>query len=230
MAPPLRTVLLVDDEPDIRLVARMSLELAGGLTVLEAGSGEEALALAGRSAPDLILLDVMMPGLDGPDTLAALRERSTGRPVPVVFMTARVQPAEVAEYRALGACGVVGKPFDPMALAGQLVEIWNGLFPASAVGRPWKGDDLTDLLADATASFVATLPGVAEELEVAAVAGNAQVVRAISHRLRGTAGTFTLMGISAAAGEVEDALKAGRPLLALAAELGRLDALLRAPR
>jgi two-component system, OmpR family, response regulator len=121
----LHRVLYVEDEPDIQAVARLALEMVGGLTVQICSSGEEALRETPRFEPQLILMDVMMPGMDGPGTLRALRERSLLDGVPVVFMTAKVQPREVAHYTALGALGVIAKPFDPMKLADQVRELWD---------------------------------------------------------------------------------------------------------
>ena len=118
-------VLHVEDEPDIREVALMALEMVGGLTVGQAGSGREALAQAQSFAPDIILMDVMMPGMDGPSTLLELRKCPQTASIPVIFMTAKVQSQEVERYRALGAMGMIAKPFDPMALPGQILEIWN---------------------------------------------------------------------------------------------------------
>src|SRR5438552_559339 len=117
----LRTVLYVDDEPDIRQIVQMALELAPGLTVQTAESGEEALGLARARRPDLILLDVMMPGLDGPGTLSRLRADVELSEIPVAFMTAKAMPAEVARFREMGAVGIIAKPFDPMKLAQQVL-------------------------------------------------------------------------------------------------------------
>ena len=122
---PLQKVLYVEDDPDIREVAQLALELVGGLEVRMCASGEEAVAQAPGFAPDLLLLDVMMPGLDGPSTLARLREHPTLSSTPAVFMTAKVQPQEVAALRALGAIGVVAKPFDPMCLGDELRALWE---------------------------------------------------------------------------------------------------------
>ncbi len=117
-------ILCVEDDPDIRQIARLSLGTIGRLTVELCASGAEALARAPEFAPDLILLDVMMPGMDGPTTLARLRELPALAGTPVVFMTAKVQPPEVARYRALGAVDVIAKPFDPMTLAKDVKAIW----------------------------------------------------------------------------------------------------------
>jgi CheY-like chemotaxis protein len=117
-------LLLVDDEEDIRRVARMSLERVGGYSVVEAGSAAEAVAAAQEDPFDAVLLDVMMPDVDGPATLERLRPL-IGPAVPVVFLTAKVQPADIARLRELGAAGVIAKPFDPMGLPGELA----GLLP-----------------------------------------------------------------------------------------------------
>ncbi len=112
-------ILYVDDDPDIREVALMALELDGALEVRACASGADALQVAPDYLPALILLDVMMPQMDGPTTLAHLRADPRTAAIPVVFITARTQSAEVAQLRQLGALGVIPKPFDPMALADQ---------------------------------------------------------------------------------------------------------------
>jgi two-component system, OmpR family, response regulator len=121
----LNRILYVEDEPDIQAVARLALEMVGGFTVKICSSGQEALASVAAFAPDLILLDVMMPGMDGPATLQALREQPALAAIPVVFMTAKVQPAEVQHYRGIGAVDVIPKPFDPMTLATQVRDAWG---------------------------------------------------------------------------------------------------------
>jgi CheY-like chemotaxis protein len=121
----LNRIMYVEDEPDIQAVAKLALEAVGGFDVLVCSSGEEALASVTSFAPDLILLDVMMPGMDGPSTLGALRELPAIRATPVIFMTAKVQPAEIAQYRALGALDVIAKPFDPMTLSQSISDIWK---------------------------------------------------------------------------------------------------------
>ena len=121
----LQRILYVEDEPDIQAVAKLALEMVGGFNVKICSSGEEAVREAEAFAPDMILLDVMMPGMDGPSTLKALRTLPALADIPVAFMTAKVQPAEVALYRTLGARDVIAKPFDPMALASQVRAIWE---------------------------------------------------------------------------------------------------------
>lgn len=112
-------ILYIDDEPDIREVAQMALELAAGFDVRTAASGEEGLHQAAAWRPDLILLDVMMPGMDGPTVLKKLQDNPETASIPVVFITARTQAQEVAALQALGARGVIAKPFDPMGLGDQ---------------------------------------------------------------------------------------------------------------
>ena len=114
-------LLHVDDEDDIREVAAYALEIDPGVRLASASSGVEALAKLGSGLrPDVILLDVMMPGMDGPSTLERLRQIDGLQTTPVIFMTARVQAEERDRYTALGAIGVINKPFDPMTLAADV--------------------------------------------------------------------------------------------------------------
>jgi CheY-like chemotaxis protein len=118
-----RSVLLVDDDPSIRTVAEMSLGKIGRFEVVVVGSGAEALVAVRAKRPDVILLDVMMPGMDGPTTLGRLRADAETASIPVIFLTAKVQNPEVERYLALGATGVIPKPFDPMTLPGEVRRI-----------------------------------------------------------------------------------------------------------
>ena len=121
----LNRILYVEDEPDIAAIVKVSLESIGGYQVDACSSGPEALEKAVSCPVDLILLDVMMPGMDGPATLAALREIPTTLETPVVFMTAKTQVEEVARYRSLGVADVIAKPFDPMTLPERVAAIWS---------------------------------------------------------------------------------------------------------
>lgn len=116
-------ILVVDDEDDIREVAQVSLETIGGHEVLTASSGTEAIEKATSERPDAILLDVMMPELDGPATLARLRSEPATQRIPVVFLTAKVREADVERFMALDVAGVLAKPFDPMTLPDQLSRV-----------------------------------------------------------------------------------------------------------
>lgn len=119
----IRKVLVVDDEPDIRRVIALSLAHFAGWEVVQAASGPEALALAVAERPDVVLLDVTMPGMDGRQTLAALRADPSTATIPVVFATARVRPNDVEEWIALGARGHLTKPFDPTTIAAEIARI-----------------------------------------------------------------------------------------------------------
>ena len=121
----LERILCVEDEPDIQEVTRLALEMVGGYHVMICGSGQEALDKTADFSPDLILLDVMMPEMDGPTTLRHLRSDPATSNIPVVFLTAKVQPAEIEHFRSLGAVDVIAKPYDPLNLAARLNDIWN---------------------------------------------------------------------------------------------------------
>ncbi len=120
---PLTRVLYIEDEADIRSVAQIALENIGGLNTLCCASGPEGLAAIASFAPQLILLDVMMPGMDGPSVLEKIRHQYPL--IPVVFITAKVQPAEVDQLMALGSIAVITKPFQAITLAEQLKELWG---------------------------------------------------------------------------------------------------------
>jgi CheY-like chemotaxis protein len=115
-------LLLIDDEDDIREVARLSLELTDGWTVTTANCGSEGAALALSTPLDAILLDVMMPDMDGPSTLLALRQHSATESIPVIFLTAKVQAADRERFLLLGVRGIIAKPFDPLTLGRQIKD------------------------------------------------------------------------------------------------------------
>jgi CheY-like chemotaxis protein len=116
-------ILYVDDEDDIRVIAQMSLELEPHFEVRTCASGAQALDDAAEWQPDLILLDVMMPEMDGPETLQRLAATPQTSSIPVAFITARTQTHQVDRYLEMGAVGVIAKPFDPMALAGSVRKL-----------------------------------------------------------------------------------------------------------
>jgi CheY-like chemotaxis protein len=113
-------ILVVDDEPDIREVVDVSLGLDREFKMRACASGADALVMAAEWSPTLILLDVMMPLMDGPATLANLRKNPRTAHIPVLFLTARTQTDEIAQYISLGAQGVLSKPFNPMTLAASV--------------------------------------------------------------------------------------------------------------
>jgi CheY-like chemotaxis protein len=120
-----KRVVYVDDDDDIRQIASLALSLNEEISVETCDSGEAALTLLPRVMPEFILLDVMMPGLDGPSTLARIRANPLLANIPVAFMTAKAMPKEVERFKEMGVVGVIPKPFDPMRLAGQVAELWR---------------------------------------------------------------------------------------------------------
>ncbi|PYQ22277.1 MAG: hypothetical protein DMF81_12750 [Acidobacteria bacterium] len=122
---PLKRILLVEDDPDIQTVTSLALGSFGGYTVEVCSSAQQAIDSAAAFAPDLILLDVMMPGMDGIHTLEALRQIPETSVTPVIFLTARVQPHDVARYKELGSLAVIRKPFEPTTLVETIDGIWN---------------------------------------------------------------------------------------------------------
>jgi len=133
MSKPLNTVLTIDDDNDIRMIASMVLKKKGGFDVIAKESGSAALeyleATAESDLPDLILLDVMMPGMDGPQTLEAIKQKAPHpiAKIPVMFMTAKCQPDEVERLKAAGAINVISKPFEVATLADQVRQYWNDI-------------------------------------------------------------------------------------------------------
>lgn len=127
-------VILVDDEEDIRKVGRLSLEAVGHFTTAVVSSAREGFDLARSDRPDVIVMDMMMPDVDGLTALAELQSIPDLKDIPVIFMTAKAQPAEIAHYLELGAIGVVRKPFDPMTLPNEinsLMQAWRSRQPGS---------------------------------------------------------------------------------------------------
>lgn len=117
-------IMVVDDDPDILNIARIALETMGGFTIETCSSGQEAIERVAAFDPDMILLDSMMPEMDGAQTFQALAARHRSDAPAVVFFTGRVGNEDIKMFTGLGAVGVVEKPFDPMSLAGQVRDIW----------------------------------------------------------------------------------------------------------
>ena len=115
-----RHLLLIDDDDDIREVAGLSLEMTQGWMITAANGGAAGIAMAGTCAPDAILLDVMMPDMDGPATLRVLQSQETTKSIPVIFLTAKVQAADRESFMQLGVRGIIAKPFDPVTLGDQI--------------------------------------------------------------------------------------------------------------
>jgi len=122
----LSRILYVEDDADIREVVRMSLQTLGKFEVAACDSCAAALELVDEFNPELLLLDVMMPDVDGPTTLRKLRERASAVGAPAIFITAKVQAGDMARYRNMGVLDVIVKPFDPMLLSSRVEQIWRG--------------------------------------------------------------------------------------------------------
>jgi CheY-like chemotaxis protein len=192
-------ILHVDDEPDIREVVELSLGLDPDFVVQSCGSGKEALAAAAEWQPDFILLDVMMPVMDGPATLVQLRENARTASIPVIFMTARAQAREVDRFRSLGAVGVIPKPFDPMTLAAS---VRSYVQPAHDPMEDLRAGFLQRVKRDAAALSVDRL--VLEGGN--RLPGTLDRIKRLAHGLSGAGGIYGFTEISNAAAELEDAV------------------------
>jgi CheY-like chemotaxis protein len=118
----MRHILIIDDEDDIREVAALSLEATAGWNVLTANSGATGMAMAAREQPDAILMDVMMPGVDGPTTFGYMQQNPAISHIPVLLLTAKVQGVDQRRFAGLGLAGILFKPFDPLTLAQQISD------------------------------------------------------------------------------------------------------------
>ena len=123
----MKKILYVEDEPDIAQIAQLALENIGGFELENCENGQIALDKGKIYQPDLVLMDVMMPVLDGPAAFKEMQNIPEFANIPVIFMTAKVQPSEIEEYKLLGVIEVIPKPFDPMTLADQVKQIWANL-------------------------------------------------------------------------------------------------------
>lgn len=219
-----RRLLLVDDEDAIREIARLSLERVGQWAVNAVSSGRAAIEQAELDPSfDAVLLDVMMPGLDGPSTLRALRQGPLSAVVPVIFLTAKLQPADRERLRQLGAAGVIAKPFDPIALPEQLDRILG----IGSLDRIRTG--LAGVWWGARTPIVQRITAI--DAAIDAIDSHAcdqwHVETAISeaHKLAGLLGTFGLERGTELARRIESGLRGGQDVLelyALSTELRRL--------
>lgn len=207
-------ILVVDDEESVRLLVKLTLEKVGGMRVIEAPDGLTALAVANEEQPDAILLDCMMPGLDGPATLARLREFPRTCRIPVILHTAHTLDSDADRLLGLGAAGVLGKPFDVRRLPDQIREI-VGSPAASATSTAADAGRLETALAPYLAAFRSSLPErierIRESLQLLADAPErgdlAAPVEKLCHRLAGTAGSHGLDRIGEAARSLELAIR-----------------------
>lgn len=121
----LKKILYAEDEEDIKEIAVLAIEAIGGFEVATCNCGSDVLELARKFQPQLILLDVMMPVMDGPATLLALKKDPQLKHIPVIFLTAKIMHEEIGRFKAMGAIDIIAKPFDPMTLSAQIQTIWN---------------------------------------------------------------------------------------------------------
>ncbi len=119
----MRRVLIIDDEDDIREVAALSLEATAGWEILTASSGREGIKVAAAEKPDAILMDVMMPEMDGPTTFRQMQLNPEVQGIPVVLLTAKVQGVDQRRFAGLGVAAILFKPFDPLTLASQISDV-----------------------------------------------------------------------------------------------------------
>ena len=194
-------VLHVDDEPDIREIVELSLSLDPDLTVRSCSSGGDALAAAVAWSPDLILLDVMMPMMDGPTTLTHLRQSPRTADIPVVFMTARAQPRELEHFVSLGAEGVIAKPFDPMTLAAAVRNYVGGLAAGIAARR-------ASFLERARENAKALAAERAALADPAMAAAALERIGSIAHSIAGGGAIFGFVAMSRLAAGLEAAIVA----------------------
>jgi CheY-like chemotaxis protein len=200
-------ILHVDDEPDIRDVVEFSLGLDPDLVTRGCGSGQEALAVAVEWSPDLILLDVMMPGMDGPATLARLRDNAKTASIPVVFMTARAQSREVELFRSLGAVGVIPKPFDPMTFAASVRSHIRAANEEVGASRNAFGERVNNVFLQRVNNDAAALARHRSALkDEPASPATLAAIRDIAHGLAGAGGIFGLCEIGDAAAALEEAV------------------------
>jgi two-component system OmpR family response regulator len=205
----LQSVLYVDDDPDICEVVRTTLHLIGGLTVHTAGSGEQAIDIAHERRPDVILMDVMMPGLDGPSTFERMRSSPSLASIPVIFMTAKVLPSEVASLLSSGAIGVICKPFDPLALCDDLFALYGNAGTCEIARAPDGQPDVTAQVGALANSFLQRARGdvsrLREMLEQVRRGKQPEFkeIERLAHSIHGAGAMFGFPEVSVSAGAIE---------------------------
>jgi two-component system, OmpR family, response regulator len=205
-----QSVLYVDDDPDICEVVGSTLSLIAGLKVDTVSSGELAIDAAYELRPDLILMDVMMPGLDGPSTFKRMRASPLISDIPVIFLTAKVLPTEVAQFLQLGAIGVISKPFDPLKLCDEVYALWQSVDPARAIANAQNGppeiqaqlDTLTKSFLQRTRSDAVRLRALIERVRQGERSMLKEIERT-THSIHGAGAMFGFPEVSAAARAIE---------------------------
>ncbi len=205
-------VLYAEDDPGIQAVAKVALGQLGGYDLLICNSGEELLEAFADFAPDLVLLDFMMPGMDGLQTLQQLQRRPDARHTPVIFITARGQAADVNQIMQAGALGIIQKPFDPMTLGSRINKLWKQHQASQQQSQQVFDNHIEQL----RRLYVEQLPELSEQLAEAwsrlhRGQGTSLVNSSFHqqvHKLAGSAGMYGLLDVSQAAHQVETILQA----------------------
>jgi len=199
-----KRILIVDDDPFVRRVAAAVLGEREGVEIAGVASGAEAIAAVAASKPDLILLDVMMPEMDGRATLRTLQQNG-GAPT-VIFLTAKNDPKETEQLRGMGALGVITKPFDPLRLPAAISELFNK--NANVMAEQRKAEQLSAIAADFRCKLPVTIAGLICDLDLLRTLGwqesVAQSLLTKAHTLAGSAGLFKLNAVGEAAAHVEN--------------------------
>jgi DNA-binding response OmpR family regulator len=202
--------LCVDDDKDICEIVRVALSVIAGLDVDTVHTGESAIDFARRRPPDLVLMDTMMPGLDGPSTLLRMRETPGIADVPVIFLTARVMPAEVAAMFSMGAIGVIAKPFDPVTLGSDISAIWARPDSARTIlNKPGRRDEAGPPADELTRAFLERAQGDVEHIRTMVEGvrnGNSSMLEqaeGLAHSIHGAAAMFGYPGVSECGGLLE---------------------------
>lgn len=190
-------ILHVDDDSDIRAVVELSLNLDPDFSVMSCANGNDALAIAAKWAPDLILCDVMMPGMDGPIVLALLRQDPRTAKIPVAFMTGRAQTSEIEQLKLFGAVAVFIKPFDPLTLAAM---VRSQFYSTKLNVARYNFVDRLRTDAATLAEYRTVLGGNSGVFAIP------EGLRSCVHKLSGAAGIFNFQTVSATASALEQAI------------------------
>jgi two-component system, OmpR family, response regulator len=205
---PLRRILLVDDDPDLRAVAVLALTALGGYTVESCAAGCDALERAQSFAPDMILLDLMMPGMSGFDILKSLRQTEATATTPVVLISASARLRDRGQYDRLGCLGVIAKPFDPAKLPARLEALWEAHGRGRMEAHQKEFETLRRVYIGELAQKVTALQSAAAALaEGGWDRATLESLYHLAHRMAGSSGLYRLSALSRTAGALEEIVK-----------------------
>jgi len=204
----LKRILVIDDDPDLLAVVSLALSALGGFDVLTCASPRDALDMAAREDPDLILLDIMMPDVDGFGVLRSLREGAATSSIPIVMMSAAVRPQDTPGYQSLGCVGLIAKPFDPAALPQKLERLWSAHVEHRQEAHRREFERLRGVYIGELGEKLRAMDETAASLvsggwDRARLEGLYHVV----HRMAGSSGLYRLPTLSRAAGALEAIVK-----------------------